>query len=46
VSRQTVEIEVGDKRLLFSNLDKVLYPAVGFTKKQVVDYYIRFAGEL
>ena len=26
-----------------SNLDKVLYPAVGFTKGQVIDYYIRIA---
>jgi bifunctional non-homologous end joining protein LigD len=25
--------------LKFSNLDKVLYPAVGFTKGQVIDYY-------
>ena len=26
-----------------SNLDKVLYPAVGFTKGQVIDYYTRIA---
>jgi bifunctional non-homologous end joining protein LigD len=25
--------------LRFSNLDKILYPAVGFTKGQVIDYY-------
>jgi len=25
----------------FSNLDKIMYPAVGFTKRQVIDYYIR-----
>jgi bifunctional non-homologous end joining protein LigD len=29
-----------------SNLDKVLYPAVGFTKGQVIDYYIRVAPVL
>ena len=26
-----------------SNLDKVMYPAVGFTKGQVIDYYTRVA---
>ena len=26
-----------------SNLDKVLYPLVGFTKAQVIDYYVRVA---
>ena len=25
------------------NLDKVLYPAVGFTKAEVIDYYLRIA---
>jgi len=25
----------------FPNLDKIMYPAVGFTKRQVIDYYIR-----
>jgi bifunctional non-homologous end joining protein LigD len=29
-----------------SNLNKVLYPAVGFTKAQVIDYYIRIAPVL
>lgn len=37
----TVEIEGHDLRL--SNLDKVLYPSVGFTKGQVIDYYVRMA---
>ena len=32
--------------LALSNLDKVLYPAVGFTKGQVVDYYARVAEAL
>jgi bifunctional non-homologous end joining protein LigD len=39
----TVEVEVEGKRLKLSNLDKVLYPAVGFTKGQVIDYYTRAA---
>src|ERR1700730_14686569 len=37
----TVEIE--GKSLTLTNLDKVLYPASGFTKGQVVDYYARIA---
>jgi bifunctional non-homologous end joining protein LigD len=36
-------VEVGDRQLSLSNLDKVLYPAVGFTKAQVIDYYVRIA---
>src|SRR6188508_622901 len=41
-----VEIEVGGKKLTVSNLEKVLYPQVGFTKGQVIDYYIRIANVL
>jgi bifunctional non-homologous end joining protein LigD len=41
---QVVEIE--DKHLSLTNLDKVLYPATGFTKGQVVDYYARIAPVL
>ncbi len=37
------EVEVEGRRLRLSNLDKVLYPAAGFTKGQVVDYYTRVA---
>lgn len=33
----------GDKHVEFSNLDKVLYPEAGFTKGQVIDYYLRIA---
>lgn len=36
-------IEVQGKQLKLSNLDKVLYPATGFTKQQVIDYYVRIA---
>jgi bifunctional non-homologous end joining protein LigD len=31
------------KAVTFSNLDKVLYPETGFTKGQVIDYYLRIA---
>ena len=37
------EVDVEGRRLKLSNLDKVLYPATGFTKGQVVDYYTRVA---
>jgi bifunctional non-homologous end joining protein LigD len=36
-------IEVQGKQLKLSNLEKVLYPATGFTKQQVIDYYVRVA---
>jgi bifunctional non-homologous end joining protein LigD len=39
-------IEVEGKHLKLSNLDKVLYPATGFTKGQVIDYYARIAPVL
>lgn len=36
-------VEVDGRRLVLSNLDKVLYPLVGFTKADVIDYYARIA---
>jgi bifunctional non-homologous end joining protein LigD len=41
-----VEVQVEGRRLSLSNLDKVMYPAVGFTKGQVIDYYTRIAPAL
>jgi len=40
------ELKVADRKIQVSNLDKVLYPKVGFTKGQVIDYYIRIAPVL
>ena len=40
------ELIVGGQTLSVSNLDKVLYPKAGFTKGQVIDYYIRIADAL
>ena len=40
------ELVVEDRNIQVSNLDKVLYPKVGFTKGQVIDYYIRVAPVL
>ena len=45
MSKRT-QIEVKGKKLAVSNLEKVLYPEVGFTKGQVIDYYIRIAPVL
>ncbi len=36
-------VRVGERSLKLSNLDKVLYPAVGFTKGEVIHYYTRMA---
>ncbi len=36
-------VEIQGRNLKLSNLDKVLYPAAGFTKGQVIDYYARIA---
>ncbi len=44
--RHETELEVGGKRLRVSNLEKVLYPKAGFTKGQVIDYYIRISTVL
>ena len=40
------ELIVEGKKLAVSNLDKVLYPKAGFTKGQLIDYYIRIAPVL
>ena len=37
------EVRVGERTLSLSNLDKVLWPATGFTKGQLIDYYARVA---
>jgi bifunctional non-homologous end joining protein LigD len=43
VTSAPTPIQVDGRRLSLSNLDKVLYPAAGFTKAQVIDYYARIA---
>src|SRR5213080_4637681 len=35
------ELIVEDRKIQVSNLDKVLYPKVGFPKGHVIDYYIQ-----
>ncbi|HZQ59189.1 MAG TPA: non-homologous end-joining DNA ligase [Acidimicrobiales bacterium] len=41
-ARRTL-VEVDGRELSLSNLDKVMYPEVGFTKAEVIDYYRRIA---
>ena len=46
MATQRAELEVEGRKLPVSNLNKVLYPKAGFTKGQVIDYYIRIAPVL
>jgi bifunctional non-homologous end joining protein LigD len=39
-------VEVEGRELKLTNLDKVLYPQAGFTKRDVIEYYARIAGVL
>jgi bifunctional non-homologous end joining protein LigD len=39
-------VEVQGRKLKLTNLEKVLYAAAGFTKGQVVDFYVRIAPVL
>jgi bifunctional non-homologous end joining protein LigD len=41
-----LSVKVEGVTLELSNLDKVLYPAAGFTKGEVIDYYTRIAPVL
>jgi bifunctional non-homologous end joining protein LigD len=36
-------VEVDGRELSLTNLDKVMYPATGFTKGEAIDYYARIA---
>ncbi|MGE0405776.1 MAG: non-homologous end-joining DNA ligase [Candidatus Korobacteraceae bacterium] len=46
MSSKTSMVEIEGKRLKLSNLDKVLYAEAGFTKAQVIDYYVRISHVL
>lgn len=41
-----VEVQVDGRVLRLTNLDKILWPEVGFTKGQMIDYYTRVAPAL
>jgi bifunctional non-homologous end joining protein LigD len=46
MARRETIVDIEGRRLTLSNLDKVLYPEDGFTKGQVIDYYVRIAPVL
>ena len=41
--RDGVEVKVGGRALKVTNLDKVMYPKVGFCKRDVIEYYTAIA---
>lgn len=46
MARTTAQLNVAGESVTVSNLGKVLYPKTGFTKGQVIDYYVRIAEAL
>ena len=46
VAKGKTEVVIDRRTLQLSNLEKVLYPATGFTKAQIIDYYVRIAPVL
>ncbi len=44
--KQRTQLEVEGRTLEVSNLNKILYPKAGFTKGQVIDYYIKISPYL
>ena len=43
-STSSTRTTIGGRELSVSNLEKVLFPAAGFTKGQLIDYYVRIAA--
>jgi bifunctional non-homologous end joining protein LigD len=41
-----VRVHIDGRELELSNLDKVLYPETGYTKGEIIDYYVRVAPYL
>ena len=39
-------VDIDGREVSLSNLDKVLYPSTGFTKGDLIDYYVRIAPVL
>jgi bifunctional non-homologous end joining protein LigD len=46
VAKNAIEVEVEGRVLRLSNLDKPMYPKAGFTKGDLIDYYVRIAPVL
>jgi bifunctional non-homologous end joining protein LigD len=45
-SARRSEVDIGGRTLSLSNLDKVIWPASGFTKGEAIDYYARIGEAL
>ena len=45
-TRRATEIAVQGRKLRLSNRDKILFPATGFTKGHMIDYYAALAPQL
>ncbi len=43
MARDETRVSVEGRELTLSNLDKVLFPETGFTKGQLIDYYVKVA---
>lgn len=41
-----MELAIGRRKLQVSNLEKVFYPKMGFTKADLIDYYVKIAPVL
>src|SRR5215471_20944875 len=46
MSTEKTQLDIGGVKVEVSNLSKVFYPKIGFTKGQVIDYYIRISPYL
>jgi bifunctional non-homologous end joining protein LigD len=46
MARTESVVDIEGRRLKLSNLGKMMYPDAGFTKAQVIDYYVRIAPVL
>ena len=40
------ELEIDGRKVPVSNLDKILFPADGVTKGEIIDYYVRVSRYL
>lgn len=46
LAKASATVDIQGKQLALTNLDKVMYPETGFTKGQLIDYYVRIAPML
>jgi bifunctional non-homologous end joining protein LigD len=43
VPKQEATFNIGGRELRLTHLEKILYPEVGFTKGEVINYYVQIA---